>query len=542
MPGGYRNTASGFYTTVSGGTANSSSGQGATVGGGGINTNSGDFAVIGGGDYNVNRGYTATLSGGQGNIINISGSYGTVGGGIQNSNSGIYATVPGGRLNSATDYGFAAGNRAKANHQGAFVWGDSTDADFASTANNQFLIRAAGGVGVNKTNPATALDVNGTVTAINFSGPGAGLTGLNAGNLTGTVSDARLTANVALLNANQTLSGVNTMNNAANSFSGNGAGLTSLNAGNLTGSVPGAALTSVPAGNLTGIVADARLSANVALLNANQTLAGINTMNNAANSFTGNGAGLTSLNAASLGGGTLADARLSANVALRAGGNAFTGTQTITGGNVGIGISPQSTLDVNGTARIEGANNWGVSGGEGDFRVGNDSYRFKIGVANAGGGAGDVWMRAHGGIERINIKAPGGTRILSNEAESSGVSLAANGTSWGVISDRNVKKDFAAVDSVAILEKLAAMPITQWHYQWEESSVTPHIGPMAQDFKAAFYPGTDDKSITTQEADGVALAAIQGLNQKLEAEVKSKDARIAELEKRLAAIETLLQK
>jgi hypothetical protein len=72
------------------------------------------------------------------------------------------------------------------------------------------------------------------------------------------------------------------------------------------------------------------------------------------------------------------------------------------------------------------------------------------------------------------------------------------------------------VDTLQVLEKLASLPITQWHYEWEHSEVIPHIGPMAQDFKAAFYPGTDDKSITTQEADGVALAAIQGLNQKLE--------------------------
>ena len=43
-------------------------------------------------------------------------------------------------------YSFAAGRRAKANHPGSFVWGDSTDADVASTANDQFLVRAAGGV------------------------------------------------------------------------------------------------------------------------------------------------------------------------------------------------------------------------------------------------------------------------------------------------------------------------------------------------------------------------------------------------------------
>jgi hypothetical protein len=136
----------------------------------------------------------------------------------------------------------------------------------------------------------------------------------------------------------------------------------------------------------------------------------------------------------------------------------------------------------------------------------------------------------------VTMRASGGYRLFSNSGSTAGVSLAANGTAWAVISDRNVKKDFSAVDSVQILEKLAAMPITQWHYKWETSDVTPHIGPMAQDFKAAFYPGTDDKSITTQEADGVALAAIQGLNQKLE----EQRAENAELKKRLERLEQLM--
>ena len=68
------------------------------------------------------------------------------------------ATVPGGGLNVALGtVSFAAGYRAKANHQGAFVWGDSTPADFASTGNNQFLIRASGGVGIGTNSPQAQL-------------------------------------------------------------------------------------------------------------------------------------------------------------------------------------------------------------------------------------------------------------------------------------------------------------------------------------------------------------------------------------------------
>jgi len=88
------------------------------------------------------------------------------------------------------------------------------------------------------------------------------------------------------------------------------------------------------------------------------------------------------------------------------------------------------------------------------------------------------------------------------------------------------------------------MPVQSWNYKWESDTNTPHLGPMAQDFKAAFYPGRDDKSISTLEFDGVELAAIQGLNQKLEqketdlAELKQKNDL---LEKRLDALEKIVR-
>jgi hypothetical protein len=95
------------------------------------------------------------------NTVSVGGSFGTVGGGLENTGGGfggfigagarnttggIYSTVPGGFSNTAAgNTSFAAGLRAKAKHNGTFVWGDSTDADFASSAANQFLVRAAGG-------------------------------------------------------------------------------------------------------------------------------------------------------------------------------------------------------------------------------------------------------------------------------------------------------------------------------------------------------------------------------------------------------------
>jgi len=109
-------------------------------------------------------------------------------------------------------------------------------------------------------------------------------------------------------------------------------------------------------------------------------------------------------------------------------------------------------------------------------------------------------------------------------------------------SDRNLKTDFTVVDPAAVLEHVVALPIQRWRYK--DDQATRHIGPVAQDFHAAFQVGTDDKHIATVDADGVALAAIQGLNRKLEKEnatLKTKSAKLAaentEIKARLAALE-----
>ena len=76
-------------------------------------------------------------------------------------------------------------------------------------------------------------------------------------------------------------------------------------------------------------------------------------------------------------------------------------------------------------------------------------------------------------------------------------------------SDRNVKEGFEPVDRRAILAAVATLPIERWSYKGEAAR---HLGPMAQDFAAAFGLGTDDRHIFTLDAAGIALAAIQGLH------------------------------
>ncbi|MDY7095247.1 MAG: tail fiber domain-containing protein [Acidobacteriota bacterium] len=87
-------------------------------------------------------------------------------------------------------------------------------------------------------------------------------------------------------------------------------------------------------------------------------------------------------------------------------------------------------------------------------------------------------------------------------------------TSFNPTSDRNLKQGFEPVDGGQILERLAAIPVTQWSYRGDAAG-TQHIGPVAQDFYAAFGVGADDRHISTTDADGVAFAAIQALYQRL---------------------------
>jgi trimeric autotransporter adhesin len=109
-------------------------------------------------------------------------------------------------------------------------------------------------------------------------------------------------------------------------------------------------------------------------------------------------------------------------------------------------------------------------------------------------------------------RASGGVRFYSNTAATTGVSLPAGGGAWSNLSDRNMKDNFAEVDSKDVLERVASMPIQRWNYKAQDESIK-HIGPTAQDFAAAFGVGENDTTISTVDTDGVALAAIQGLYQ-----------------------------
>jgi len=179
--GGYLNDATADYAAVSGGRDNSAEGTSASVGGGWSNVANQEYAAVCGGRENSAEGNSTTVGGGRDNAAHgsyatvgggdnntASGPWATIGGGEDNAAGGFAATVPGGSDNNADgDFAFAAGQGAKAYHNGAFVWADSGGTDLTSmgrdrslgpasktengtglqsTAADQFLVRASGGI------------------------------------------------------------------------------------------------------------------------------------------------------------------------------------------------------------------------------------------------------------------------------------------------------------------------------------------------------------------------------------------------------------
>ena len=153
-----------------------------------------------------------------------------------------------------------------------------------------------------------------------------------------------------------------------------------------------------------------------------------------------------------------------------------------------------------------------ISGfGNTKFTVTNADANEQWAFANPG--TGFRLSRQGSGSVEFEVKNNGNVVIAGNLTENS---------------DRNNKQDIQAIDQHVILDKVMALPISQWSYKDDPQS--KHIGPMAQDFYQVFELGHTDKGISTLDSSGVALAAIQALN-------VEKDSEIAELKSRIGSMQ-----
>ncbi len=610
--GGYQNSISNVtdYAFIGGGQQNLIQGQtlNAFIGGGRQNSiqgaNQNDYyAVVVGGQQNTIQGYGSAaflgggsqnsisnnaeysfLGGGQGNFVG--GYWATVGGGYLNSATNSYATVPGGSNNVAGGLSsFAAGSGAQALHSGSFVWADAEGVPFTSTNANSFNIRANGGVRLVTSGAGLTVDGLPVLAGNN----GSGWINLNASQLTsGTVPLAQLPASLTQL------PGIVVTNNEPFVTLGNLYASNLLTGGTLTLPLP----AKISAYSTSILTVDANANSYFGL----QAGSGSGSDNTAVgvNAFSGNGSGNknVAVGESALGNSTNDNQLVAVGYQALENDNALgSGAPSGNGENTAVGYQAlkANTIGAANTATgykalyssTNGLQNVAVGdyalvfsqGDQGNVAVGNNSlgnlgvvtglitpgggYNTAVGFLALGqlvGGTGNIAIGQEAGYNNYS----GDNNIyIGNQGQNTDADIIRIGTQGthtatylagtvyangvALTSDRNAKENFKPVDNQAVLAKVAALPLTQWNYKTDKTGVQ-HIGPMAQDFQAAFgLDGADDKHISVVDEGGVALAAIQGLNEKVESGKQKAEMQIeklvaenAELKARLEKLEQLM--
>ncbi len=224
--------------------------------------------------------------------------------------------------------------------------------------------------------------------------------------------------------------------------------------------------------------------------------------------------------------------------------NKANGIYNVIGGGRNNSTSNQDAVVAGGASNTASGGASFVAGGY--LNVAQGANSFAAGTqAKANHNGAFVWADnnysdlASTATNQFLVRASGGVTMYTNSAATAGAQLAPGSGSWSSLSDKNAKANFQTVDGRAILARVNSIPIQTWNYQTQDVSIR-HIGPMAQDFYAAFNVGEDDRHISTVDADGVALAAIQGLNeivQEKAAQMMNYELQVANYEARLKALE-----
>ena len=153
------------------------------------------------------------------------------------------------------------------------------------------------------------------------------------------------------------------------------------------------------------------------------------------------------------------------------------------------------------------------------------------------------------GYDTFSVGATGGVRFVTGSDKVTYISSGSAG--WSNTSTRAAKTDVRRVDPASVLTAVRTMPVSTWEYTdgKGDGQGTRHIGPMAEDFhgELPYDLGNSDDHINSINADGVALAAIKGLTERvttqrqhiaeLRAEKNTLDAEHDEIKARLAALE-----
>jgi hypothetical protein len=261
---------------------------------------------------------------------------------------------------------------------------------------------------------------------------------------------------------------------------------------------------------------------------------------------------------ASVGGGTGNSASgIGASIGGGTSNSVAGGNSTVAGGYLNSVAGANSAVG-GGYKNAAGGAYATVPGGAANTATGTNSFAAGT-LSNAAHNGAFVWSDnstspktlASSAQNQFLARAAGGFFLYSSAKLTTGVKLAPGSGSWASVSDRNVKTGIVGIDDDRILAKVAALPISEWSYTAQGTGIR-HLGPMAQDFRAAFGLGEDDRHISTIDEDGVALAAIKALQSEVSAknrslaEVREREradhAQLALLERRLARLEAATRK
>jgi trimeric autotransporter adhesin len=487
------------HTTISGGGGNAVTGGGGTVGGGNNNAVSNYNATISGGANNVADGNASTVGGGSENLV--TGSESAIGGGQHNVNNGDHSAIGGGQSNVIQ----ALADRAVISGGYANI-----------IAGSELLTVCAvigGGYGNTiQTNISYSTIGGGYFNQIQ-SYAAASTIGGGDSNIIQTNAD-RSTIGGGQQNQIQTHAFYSTIGGGYNNQIQPNASTSAIGGGYSSVIQTGAYNSTIGGGQQNQIQTNAIYSTiggglvNLIKPGATYSTIGGGYDNQVTNSYATVPGGYD--NEA---GGLYSFAAGQQAQALHQGAFVWADSQNSTfastrndqfsiraGGGVVMNVSGSSGLNPPAVAINS-------SSGNGIGLVVNESST-DTSVLFANNGSGDIIKGFSGGGNTVFEVLNDGT------VKSKGFTLT---------SDRNAKQNFATLDRKVVLAKVISLPVTEWNYR-DDPADKKHIGPMAQDFHAAFQlDGGDDKHISVVDEGGVALAAIQGLNQKLQEELNRQD-------------------
>lgn len=459
-------------------------GNWSTVGGGRGSRATKEYATVAGGRGNDATGQYSAVVGGIDNTA--SDSFSTVSGGSSNTASGLYSTVSGGKLNIASGkhsfVGGGDGNFVDTNAKSGFVGGGT-----GNTVKGSWASIVGGDENFIDLGSSYSAIAGGNNNAINTA----------AWSFIGTGANNTISSQRSVICGGGTFSTGNTAS-ATWAFIGCGDELTvsgtfSVIVGGKTNDVSGAWATILGGENNTNA--------------GNWATIGGGNNNDVSEDFGTILGGENNTNAgewSTIGGGQI-------NEILDTAFNAV-----ISGGHLNKIWDDHAVICGGHNNLVQGRHGM-IPGGRNCQANGDYSIAFGHYAVAAHDGA-FVWADSTNATLQSTAKnqflarASGGVKFFSNQAMTTGVSLSAGGGSWSSISDSTKKANIREVDYQAILSKLESMPVKQWSYK-SQSEKIEHIGPMAQDFYAAFGLGDDDLTINTIDPDGIALAAIKALRQ-----------------------------